>query len=65
MQPTLAPLTKGERFTKTMRRHWMLYVMIIPVLLYYIVFHYLPMFGIIIAFQDFRVTRGFFGSIWV
>ena len=48
-----------------MRRCWMLYLMAIPVLLYYIVFCYLPMFGIVIAFQDFRITRGFFGSKWV
>ena len=33
--------------------------------LYYVIFHYLPMYGIIIAFKDYRVGRGFLGSEWV
>lgn len=56
---------KRHPFGTVMRRCWMLYLMAIPVMLYYIVFCYLPMFGIVIAFQDFRITRGFFGSKWV
>lgn len=48
-----------------LRRYWRLYLMALPVVAYYIVFRYLPMFGIVIAFQEFRITRGFFGSQWV
>jgi putative aldouronate transport system permease protein len=39
--------------------------MLLPVLLYYLVFHYLPMYGAVIAFQDFNPVKGVFGSAWV
>lgn len=43
----------------------MLYLLIIPPLVYLIVFHYIPMYGIIISFQDFSFKKGYFGSEWV
>jgi putative aldouronate transport system permease protein len=46
-------------------RHWQLYVLIAPVLLYFIVFHYMPMYGMQIAFKDFIATKGIGGSPWV
>lgn len=39
--------------------------MFLPVFLYYFIFHYLPMYGVIIAFQDYQFLRGVFGSPWV
>ena len=53
----------GNRLQTALKRHWMVYLMAVPVMAYYIVFCYLPMFGIVIAFQDFRVTRGFSAAI--
>lgn len=53
------------RFARAIRRHWVVYLMFLPVLLYYLLFNYVPMFGIVIGFQDFKITRGFFGSEWV
>lgn len=41
------------------------YLMFVPVLIYYILFHYLPMYGAIIAFKDFSPRLGFLGSPWV
>jgi putative aldouronate transport system permease protein len=41
------------------------YLMAIPVVLYYAVFHYLPMAGLVIAFQDYNLFKGFLGSQWV
>jgi len=41
-----------------------LYIMIIPVLAFYFVFHYMPMYGVIIAFKDFQPGRGIWGSDW-
>jgi putative aldouronate transport system permease protein len=41
------------------------YIMAIPVLLYYIIFHYGPMYGIIIAFKDIRPALGIWRSPWV
>jgi len=39
--------------------------MLLPVLLYYLIFHYGPMYGAVIAFEDFNPVRGVFGSPWV
>lgn len=48
-----------------LKRHWQLYLLISPVLIYFLVFHYLPMYGVQIAFKDFIGTRGIWGSPWV
>lgn len=42
-----------------------LYIMAALVLMYYILFCYIPMYGIIIAFKDFNVFKGVLGSDWV
>ncbi len=46
-------------------RNWPLYVMMLPALVVLALFHYYPMYGIIIAFQDFNPGLGFAGSPWV
>jgi len=48
-----------------MRRNWGLYVMVIPVLAFYGIFQYGPMYGAVIAFQNFRPALGIGGSTWV
>jgi len=52
-------------FRYSFKRNREIYLMLIPIILYYVIFKYAPMFGNIMAFQDFRVTRGFFESDWV
>ncbi|CAH1219615.1 putative multiple-sugar transport system permease YteP [Paenibacillus allorhizoplanae] len=47
------------------RRHPALYWMVLPGIVYYILFKYVPMLGIVIAFQDFNVYKGIFGSEFV
>lgn len=42
-----------------------LYVLIIPVVVYYILFQYKPMYGIIIAFKNFNPSKGILGSPWI
>lgn len=53
---------------KKLRRDWNLnkwkYIMIIPVLIYLVLFCYKPMYGLIIAFKDYKITRGIAGSSW-
>lgn len=56
-------LTTKKRWN--MKRNWPLHVMLIPAVLLAIVFQYVPMAGIIIAFQDFKPWLGFFESEWV
>lgn len=47
------------------RKYWQLYLCLLPVLAYFIVFHYLPMYGVQIAFRDFNPLDGVTGSNWV
>lgn len=50
---------------KAIMRHWQLYLIIsIPVGLV-ILFNYIPMYGVIIAFKNFKITKGIVGSPWV
>ncbi|RXZ80018.1 sugar ABC transporter permease [Paenibacillaceae bacterium] len=48
-----------------MRKVWQLYVLIALPVLYIIIFKYVPMYGAQIAFKDFIVTKGIWGSEWV
>ncbi|MCU6710337.1 ABC transporter permease subunit [Paenibacillus sp. J5C_2022] len=50
---------------RTLSRYKYLYAMLVPVVAYYALFHYAPMYGAIIAFQDFRPLKGIGGSEWV
>ncbi|BCS82250.1 ABC transporter permease [Anaerocellum diazotrophicum] len=52
-------------FIKDLKRNKNLYFMILPILLYYLVFHYIPMYGLQIAFKDFSPAKGIIGSPWV
>ena len=52
----------GVRFWKDMKRYWMLYLLVLPVVAYYILFKYKPMYGLIIAFKNFRPGKGIWGS---
>lgn len=42
-----------------------LYLMILPVIVWYILFHYKPLYGILMAFQDFTPGKGIWGSRWI
>lgn len=57
---------KKRRSLKTeLKRNKYLYILSIPVLLYFLIFKYLPMFGLVIAFEDFSLGKGIFGSTFV
>nr|WP_242069178.1 ABC transporter permease subunit [Cytobacillus firmus] len=45
--------------------NYQLYLFLLPALIYFIVFHYVPMYGVLIAFKDFVATKGIMGSPWV
>ena len=47
------------------KKNRILYLMILPVLFYYIYFHYIPMYGAVMAFKDFIPMKGIMGSPWV
>ena len=54
-----------KKYGKTMKRFWPLYLMFMPGVVYLFINCYIPMFGIIMAFEDYEVRKGFFGSRWV
>ncbi|MBP3360637.1 MAG: sugar ABC transporter permease [Clostridia bacterium] len=54
-----------QRIASDMKRNWSLYLMVLPVLAFYIIFCYKPMYGAIIAFKDFSPGKGIWGSRWV
>ncbi len=54
-----------SRLRKNYQRYSLVYWLSLPILVYYIIFHYLPLFGICIAFQDYRTAKGVLGSKWV
>ncbi len=60
-------LTLGRRLARDIRRNWEVYLILLPIVAYYIIFNYIPMGGAVIAFQDWRVSRSLFGpdARWV
>lgn len=54
-----------QEWMKTIRTDWLLYLFLLPGLLYFIIFKYLPMQGIIIAFQDYSPFKGISESSFV
>ncbi|GIP35002.1 sugar ABC transporter permease [Paenibacillus sp. J2TS4] len=50
---------------RSVRRNWELYLLLIPVIAYYVIFKYVPMYGVQIAFKDFMASKGIWGSPWV
>ena len=65
----VSPMTKKRTFAENVRMEikncGALYVMALPIVLYYVLFRYIPMFGTVMAFQKFNIAKGIFGSPWV
>lgn len=58
-------IRKGMTWRKDIHVNWRLYLLAIPIIVYFVVFNYAPMAGLVMAFQDFKPTKGIFGSQWV
>lgn len=56
---------KGDIIKKNLLRNWQLYLFLMPVFLYFFIFHYVPMYGVQIAFKDYFAGLGVWGSEWV
>lgn len=59
------PARYRRRFWKTLVRYKWLYLLMLPGVLYYIIYHYVPMFGLLIAFENYNLLKGPFHSEWV
>lgn len=53
------------RTRRNILRNWQLYIFVLPALAYFIIFHYIPMYGVQIAFKNFSPGLGIWGSDWV
>lgn len=61
--PKTAALVSGWRHDFLMNK-W-LYLLAIPIVVYFFIFNYVPMGGLLMAFEDYKPQRGLFGSEWV
>jgi putative aldouronate transport system permease protein len=69
VEKTIVPInhkpTRIQRFKKEFNRGKYVYLMLLPVILYYVIFQYWPMIGVVIGFQNYIPGLGFFESPWV
>lgn len=49
----------------SIRSNWQLYLLVFPAMFYFLVFNYMPMYGVQIAFKDYKAVDGIWGSKWV
>ena len=59
---SVAPKAKRK---KKLRTDYVLCCMLIPGFIYLVIFEFLPLFGLVIGFQDFKLSRGVLGSKWI
>jgi putative aldouronate transport system permease protein len=57
--------SKMDAFKRRLKRQKWFFIMLLPGLLYFLIYKYVPMWGILIAFQDYQPFLGFSGSKWV
>lgn len=57
--------TSWKKKLNSIARNWVLYLFLLPTLIYLLIFHYWPLYGIQIAFRNFKPTKGIWGSQWV
>ena len=61
----IKPLGRESRFKKILKRDYQLYLFVLPAVIYLIIFNYIPMYGVQIAFKDYSPVGGITGSEWV
>lgn len=63
--PSATARKKESRLRKRIWKNKWIYVMLLPGILHFLIFKYLPMYGLIISFQDYKPFKGILGSEWV
>ena len=54
-----------NKLAKSFKRYYWLYIFLIPTLLYYLIWHYVPMGGVVVAFERYTGAKSIFESDWV
>ena len=55
----------GKRFVAGFKRQWVLHLMLLPMVIFLLIYSYYPMAGILIAFERYNPRKGFFNSPWI
>lgn len=58
-------LEKRSLIKKDLKRNKYIYLLALPVIAYYAIFHYGPMYGLLMAFKDYSIADGIWGSKWI
>lgn len=61
---SLTTMKIKQPFTRTLKRHWLLLVMLLPAILYTVLFSYAPMTGVVLAFKNYKYSGGIYFSPW-
>lgn len=61
----MPPVRRGKSLGRRILEHWQLYLLLLVPIVITIIYKYIPMYGVQIAFRDFKASRGFLGSEWV
>ncbi len=64
-QPSLASAKRRRAVVRHLSESWQWYLLLLPALVYVIIFSYGPMYGLQIAFKNYRASKGIWGSDWV
>lgn len=56
---------RNRKQMKKAMKYWQYYILLLPAILYFAIFCYGPMYGVLIAFKNFMATKGIWGSDWV
>lgn len=62
---TQMTVKRSLRSRKKIKKYWRLYVMMAPAIIFFAIFNYYPMYGVIIAFKEYSPRLGILGSPWV
>ncbi|HLR65542.1 MAG TPA: ABC transporter permease subunit [Virgibacillus sp.] len=63
--PMVPKKSRLKSSLKSLQINWRLYVLIAPAIIYFVIFHYVPMYGVQIAFKEFFASEGIWGSPWI
>lgn len=58
-------MKKRKNYKSLLKNHWQLYILVLPAVIYFFVFNYLPLYGIQIVFKDYKAVNGIWDSVWV
>jgi len=64
-RPTAAGKRRTGTFVKVMRNDWQLYALMFLPLVYFLLFKYVPMAGVIVAFKEYNIFKGIWASEWI